>query len=454
MAWLPRIRLRTIFLFFFCAAVGLTCGIAPPEPVDPTFGAWIYVPKLNWHYALLAVASVAMVIGLGQQALQLVHSEFSGGDNAAEYRFARQFGIAWRVAIAALLAACLAMRLLLSRQVIRFPERNDIVFVDIVPDCIWAICIVIVLSNSVARWRRNGAGHADPLWRHLAVWSLGIAYALVALPDTGLIQFLVHVATEGIESAQPLFCQRAGVFPDQTKEGFRLFWLCAGSVVCVFISGFLLTTWQRVGGRTRRIAKIASQLILLPAAVFCIWFYNFEYARVSPDLGSVGFAAVWFEWLGGAVLAAVAISVGAYQLACLNDAIKVADIRSTTSEGETFHETCAIQFVLIAAVVIFVVENVRIWVSPTFWRSVTVIDVIGGVFYDSLTMLYLAITLLNIQLAWLRWRRRNETIAGELVQLDGVEYFWTWLSLAALLVVAIPLLRAASFIIWFGPFTQ
>lgn len=48
----PQIRLRTIFLLFFCAAVGLTVGTSPTiEDETYAFFGW-HQAQLNWHYAL------------------------------------------------------------------------------------------------------------------------------------------------------------------------------------------------------------------------------------------------------------------------------------------------------------------------------------------------------------------------------------------------------------------
>ena len=66
---IPQIRLRTLFLMFACVAIGLTIGTQPAESEDRTFG--IPVMNLNWEYALMSAASVALIAGLAQQAFEL-----------------------------------------------------------------------------------------------------------------------------------------------------------------------------------------------------------------------------------------------------------------------------------------------------------------------------------------------------------------------------------------------
>src|SRR5262245_52602458 len=92
MKWAPQIRLRTIFLLFLCAAVGLATSADPLGALDPTIAS-------------------AMVIGLLQQlrVLQRCAPSQAAVDGFA---FARQFAIAWRIALTGLLAILVVFELL------------------------------------------------------------------------------------------------------------------------------------------------------------------------------------------------------------------------------------------------------------------------------------------------------------------------------------------------------
>lgn len=97
----------------------MTCASAPAKPDDATLMLFnIRVPQLNWHYAVLSAASVAMVIGLIQQTMQLVRRTSAIHSTDANDRFAISFATAWRIAITATIGICLLLQLLLSREVI------------------------------------------------------------------------------------------------------------------------------------------------------------------------------------------------------------------------------------------------------------------------------------------------------------------------------------------------
>src|SRR5687767_5429397 len=125
---MPRIRLRTLFLIFFCAAIGLTCGMAPTAADIDSIN-----PELNWHHALLAAASVAIVIGLLQQANRLRRRHTIVPATSSEFHFARLFGIAWRIVIAVSISACLVLQLLVSRKIISLPDNDEFLYLDSEP---------------------------------------------------------------------------------------------------------------------------------------------------------------------------------------------------------------------------------------------------------------------------------------------------------------------------------
>jgi hypothetical protein len=128
-----RISLRTIFLLFFCAAVGLATHTNPRSALEP------------------AVAT-AIAIGLFQQVRQLITWRPSAGEDSDEIRFARWYAVGWRLVLLGLIAACLVVGMLLSRAMLRLPEHEPLWFhqeyLALLP-----VCIIIVLCNSITRWQ-------------------------------------------------------------------------------------------------------------------------------------------------------------------------------------------------------------------------------------------------------------------------------------------------------------
>lgn len=358
----PQFRLRTIFATFVCIAVALTVGTSA-QPVTDAFG--FYTPQLNWHFALLSAASTAMIFGLMEQSSQLVRGKPGTAPVGNGYKFARKFAVVWRLIIAVILAICMMATVLTSRGVVTLPEQVDVfLFDEIFPGLIWTLCVVIVLSASVARWKHGDNRIASLAWRTRAAWILGVALAVLVLPGITEIVFLVHIATSGIELAIPKRFGRSGVFPDHKAEGFRTFWISIAAVASIAVAAatLVLINQRSRDGRARRIllgAIFAATLVA--AAGFCVWYYGIEFHRISPDLASVGPAANWLAWLSGGMLAAMMITVGARRLARMEEMQASESIRERDYEVRpSFHEYFLSLLLPIGAILIYRIEILRL----------------------------------------------------------------------------------------------
>jgi hypothetical protein len=188
---LPQIRLRTLFLLFVCAAVGLATYREPLGAFEP------------------AIAT-AMVIGLLQQSRQLWHWEGAMGEN--DLAFARRFGLVWRIGGAAVISSCLLLEMLINNEVLQLSDEQRVrLTVDaLLP--ITSLSLTAVLCNSVARWRSATAPNASII-------------ALLVLIQGSLFLVLVHESLAGVEASVPARFQRPGVYPDLGEEWYGLFWV-------------------------------------------------------------------------------------------------------------------------------------------------------------------------------------------------------------------------------------
>ena len=183
-------------------------------------------------------------------------------------------------------------------------------------DVVVQLSIIAVLSDSVRRWRTDIPLRRPRISRIFATWMLGVALVILMLPDIGLMYYLVHIATAGIELAHPLRLQRPGVFPDQYQEGFRLFWLTIGVVISLSLAALFLVV-ANIGQRSRRVRLLLGvgfTVTLSLAAYFCVWYYGHQFHRISPDLASVGFAGTWLDWLDAVTIIGILVTAGAYRL--------------------------------------------------------------------------------------------------------------------------------------------
>ncbi len=128
--------------------------------------------------------------------------------------------------LAILITICLVVRILISRQFLNISEHPDFYPDEVLPETVLQICIIVVLSVSINRWigKTNQPANMGP-WKFIVASIISLALVLIILPDRGLIVYLVHIATAGIEHYHPAKFHREGTFPNQQLQGFRLFWL-------------------------------------------------------------------------------------------------------------------------------------------------------------------------------------------------------------------------------------
>lgn len=448
---LPQIRLRTFFLIFVCAAVGLTCATAPPRVPDPSFKALgLYIAHLNYHYALLTAAAMAIVIGLFEQVMALRRWLPPFGADDGGFRFGRSFAITWRISLLILIVVCLLGTVLLSRQVLSLPKHGEFTPYQVFPDKILVLAIIVVLVDSLRRWRHTDR-RRQSLWTDVLVFILGASLALFYIwPDSGMIVFLVHIATQGIESAQRY--HRPGVFPNHELEHFRTYWMSLAAVIAVLLAAVLL-----VRGRSARLsnAKLFTFTFLYTslvggAAVFCLWFYRLEFPRVSPDMASVGFASTWFDWVSCGVVLAILVTAAAYRLAVDHSDEATWNVPSVRpDERFALHESALFLLLLFGAAVLYCVDGMR--GIPSIFRAPKVYEYLGYFFRSPDSYLMIAIAVLSHQLCWVRWKRRNDTLAWNLRAVDRRRFVWNWLAVALLAVVGVPTIAIYCFASWLGP---
>jgi hypothetical protein len=215
----PRLSLRTLFLLFFCAAVGLTIHPSPAAALEP------------------AIAT-AIVIGLIQQVRQLFSWYPSADERSSAIAFAQRFAITWRLFIIAVIATCVVIDMLVSKGIVPFPPDHDDQWFYLQYAAILPLCIVVTVCNSLARWRSSLPIRAGRRWRPAGLWAFGIFVGIVLLIDGTGVQFLVHKGVAGIEAAQKY--RRPGIYPNLADEQYRSIWLASAAVVSLITAGAML----------------------------------------------------------------------------------------------------------------------------------------------------------------------------------------------------------------------
>jgi hypothetical protein len=445
----PQIRLRTLFLYFVCAAVGLTCGTSPPPPVDPTLAGLNDDSIVNWYYGLLSAASVAIVIGLIQQVICLRGA--SRSEQTRDANIALRFSIFWRAAIASTLLLCVVVRVGELYGFIELPE-TDLFISEIFPNCVWLICVFIVLSDSVSRCRPYSKNIKEPHWQSAAMWIAAVVLGLIVLPENASIHHLVYISLSGIEAAQPGKFHRMGAYDSQHALGYPLFWMSLLTMLLVVISAAILSWVAATPAAGSRRLKIACWLsTLVTVAVLCGRYYVVELRRLAPDIAEAGLPGNWLDWLGGAAIATIVVTAVAHRMARSESSVTVLEFAPREREGISLHESFFTQLVVTAASFAYFADMFRINFYLGGVATIDWPDFIRYVCLDPTTLLCIAIGAVSLHLIWLCWRRRELKIAWELPTLNARRFAWSWLAAAALFIVLIPAAAEYCFSSWLGP---
>jgi hypothetical protein len=316
-----RISLRTIFLLFFCAAVGLATHTNPRSALEP------------------AIAT-AIAIGLVQQVRHLIVWRSSASEVFDEIVFARWFAIGWRLVLVALIVTCLVVGVLVSRAMLRLPEREQLWF-HLEYLALLPVCIIIVLCNSIARWQSASPIPAKRRSRVAMLWAIGLVIGTVTLVDATATQFFVHRGLSNIEAASPPAFRRPDVYPDLAAEQYRPVWLASAAVTCLLVAtAVLLWSSSRCAARWMIAARcVLFVALLVPPVVFASWYYSTEFHRLSPEIAGAGQAAIWTDWLIGAILVLTMATIGAYLLSRSNNTVEITADLSDNLERTAFHES-------------------------------------------------------------------------------------------------------------------
>lgn len=454
MKHLPQIRLRTLFLFFFCAATGLTCATVPSKPVDPALGPFV-TPQLNFYYAFFYSASTAIVVGLIAEARSLTKWNRATPTHDNKIRFARTLAIAWRIGVASMLTACLMAHLLIEREILKLPDHDDLPPGDIFPEAMATILLVFVLVQSLARWRQTSTQISDTRWRAAFSAIAGLLLALLVLPDAGMVQWLIHIAISGIEVFQPGKLQRPGAYPDPRAEGFRFFWLSLGAVAALAASAAILVAanYGRSFKRHLAVCSVAIIVLLTLDVIFCAWYYAREFHRISIDMASVRLAANWFDWACCGVLILFLAGVAAYRLSIVDDTGAEKVVTIPAPGRVPANESLWCLFLLLAAMISYYIDAIRLYFDmPNFFAaSRGILQFVASVLCYASGYITLGILVVTIQLIWKRWRRHTPIPDLQLWPVSPRRFFLNYVAMALLIAVSVPTVAIYCFAFWFGP---
>ena len=441
-----RVDLRSLFVLTFCLAIGFTIGGAPAIQYDSRATLFGDSPAvLNWHFAMLAAASTSIAFRLVQESRSVWEKRQSLDSKQIELRFGFTLESTCRMLLSALLFTCLASQILISRGYVELPEEVDLHFYgDVFTKHVWWLALGIALTDLVSRTRRSTAPRPRRLIDAL-VWIAAIYLGLKVVWDPLAVWFLVHLACRGVDATLVHTGNRYPIWTEGDETRFLAI-AVAASLIVLLAALLLATTLPRQTNRPRlfKTAIAAAMALLGMAAAYNVWFYRVAFPAVSPDLASVGLCSSWFEQLGGAILAAVAVAYASYRMA--RAAAMRCSAEPVVVESTTIASMPTIVFLLFG---VAVYGFQMIWdfafsglSSP--WEGLAYLLVYPDAYF------MLAISVLSLQLGWLSWKGRGTTDISVLPLQRG-RFATALVTLTALVAVAIPTVAAFGFAFWLGP---
>lgn len=435
MTQVPRLSLRTIFLLFFCAAVGLATYAHPLGALEPAAGAMV-------------------AIGLIQQVRQLLAWHPSAAESTGEIVFARRYAIVWRVVLAALIISWLIVGFLRQSGLLRLPDHDSVWF-HLEYQSILPICLVVVVCNGIARWRSSANIPARIRGQSAMLWIVGILVGIITLLDATLIEYLTHKAIAGIEAAHPLWLQRPDVYPDLGDERYRPLWIAFAAALSWLSAGGVIV-WsanKQLSMATSDARYLLAASLLIPPAFFSYWFYTSEFYRLSPEMAGAGLAAIWIDWWIGALIVLVLATVGAHRFSQSRERwVGVTSDLAHDLECTAIHESSAgvalISITAIYSVSSYVASNASAWSifgrRPPVWAYATILC-------SPSALLAIALCIAALQLCRIRWRCRFQKVPWMMPGLVKSYYLRNWAALVVLTIVGVPTLNAFAFLICLGP---
>jgi hypothetical protein len=338
------------------------------------------------------------------------------------------------------------------------PEYDDFTSPQhVFPYVVWLLFVVVALANSAHRWSTTSLRRERTRWLSIFTASAALLFVLIMLPELAFITYLVHVATAGIEAAQPLAVRRVGTFPDPSQGGFPHFWFSAVAMMGVLVCCPLLLRILRRPPESRWISipvRLLVGVLMTLAVSFDIWYWGGEYARVSPDIAASELVATWPDWLGAAILVAVFAAAVAFRVSKREKVvIDAPETELHRWRQPRIHETAICVCLTVLASVWFLYESG--WMMLDFQGGMhgvyDLMQVFSYMLEDAPHLFYFAACILAVQVGWLRRRNRGEDLLVVVEPICLARFCVAFCVCLVFSVIALATIAAYSFCYWLGP---
>jgi hypothetical protein len=438
---MPRFSLGQIFVALVAVGIGLSiCRL----------------PKGNWVDLPLATLSFYFVLSLGR------HAAATRRLLVEQPALPRQQRWGGRLLIAELLGGAMALIVALvfcylaaAEFVLMWPKDTflDLVQLPTLPRDLAVLAMLVAIGlQSWRSARAKAPSTRQKLYGGLAAGgTLIVATAYWA--DRMVIWFLVYLAISGVEMSRPPAWLPQEIDANNVVRihHFALgslggFLLVVGNSLLI---GSLVKWWHKPRGRWMLTISLAAGLA---AECWCArWIGVHGVRQLSPSFQEAlrvpPFAAIIV------VATMIVLAVAAFSWRTLAMAAPVDNSSQVPERAWYFHENwlggLSLGLVAMASAVnTLISEQIASARAPFSTRTIWLTFVYGETLYPG-QLICLAAAIGGFALAWLRWRRRRESVCNVLPCIDPALFAVSMSGLSVFLVVSAPILAAASFSCWF-----
>jgi hypothetical protein len=413
-------------------------------------GTLVWGFERDWYFGALAAISLPIVVGLLMQAHDLWRSCRQSEGLSSEERWGWRSAVAWRVAVACLMAANLVVGLLVAWRVVIFTEGPELYFASsrLMSNAVLLIALIIAIGSSPRLARR---AERRPLsW---AIELLGCAAAVVLcaiiVMDELLITVLVHITIVGIQSAWPPSVSADVIARSDPVDTAWLFRVTTAGVVsilwnCGLVRLLSLAWWQ--GGRRRlyvgaALAASVASMVFLAGRIALV-----EIPYIAPILAANIPMPQPQQLAFGALLAILLVTTAARRWAEPSPTSRAAAGGSWhRDEGRYYHEWRLLVLLVVGvATALHIVLLLGSWGG---WREMR--WYLAGLLTNPVGTLSLALWILALQGVFSRAPKRANNASIDRPRLAPGLFLLVWSALLVIVIFGVPILAAWGFALCF-----
>ena len=276
----------------------------------------------TWVDGLLAASTLALAIGLAQQARAIRAALRCGDGIDTAVRRGWQIAVEWRRAVCVIVVAYWSVEIALDVAAVSQEPNPFLLRDDAGSFGILLLCVVVALGSTPCCVPRPRSRFLSRVEACLG-WPAAVLAFLATLFGAAVLLPLVHIAIQGVIAAEPY--RIAGHViqsydPVAIHEQERHFALVTVPFLITAVAAnvcFIQAVRARAGSFMRLVYRVGLAVCLVSATGFSTWIRVAGLAAINPLMAQTQAAYPWHHWLAAGWLLGLASAVATGRLLLL-----------------------------------------------------------------------------------------------------------------------------------------